>query len=168
MSASVGTLHSANWPNDAPCRGSSQWSSPCEGTTRKSDLESGMCRRGQAGEQRRAGCEDDCFVERQSLTADLMTQVLSHARKFTCAVVLNVRGFGEVFPPPVARKGIAIACKRHTLHFSKKKKTVHPNSMLTTICLIVATMTKTSLIMEERDTSPSIFRVNSFCSFTES
>ena len=49
-----------------------------------------------------------------------MTQVLSHARKFTCAVVLNVRGFGEVFPPPVARKGIAIACKRHTLHFSNK------------------------------------------------
>ena len=50
----VGTFDSANWPNVAPCRGSSQWSSPCEGNSKEVGLgERGMCRRGQAKEQQR-------------------------------------------------------------------------------------------------------------------
>ena len=32
-----------------------------------------------------------------------------------------MRGFGVVFTPPVAYKGIAIACKRNTLTLRKKK-----------------------------------------------
>ena len=32
---SVSTFDSANWPNVAPCRGSSQWSSPCEGNNKE-------------------------------------------------------------------------------------------------------------------------------------
>ena len=41
-----------------------------------------------------------------------MTQVLSHARKITCADVRRMRGLSVVFSPPVAYKGIAIACER--------------------------------------------------------
>ena len=50
----------------------------------------------------RARCEDGCFNKTQTLTADLMTQVLSQngsARKFTCAEVRNVRRCGVVFTP---------------------------------------------------------------------
>ena len=51
-----------------------------------------------------------------------MTQVLSHARKITCAGVRRMRGFDVVFTPPVAYKGIAIACKRNTLTLGLQEK----------------------------------------------
>ena len=61
----VGKFDSANWPNVAPCRGSSQWSSPW-----KSDLEWewNVQKRSSEGttttahETWRARCEDDCFT----------------------------------------------------------------------------------------------------------
>ena len=60
-----------------------------QGTIRKSDLECGwnVQKRSSKGttttarETWRARCEDGCFVETQTLTADLMNQVLSQSRK---------------------------------------------------------------------------------------
>ena len=74
-----------------------------------------------------------------------MTQVLNHAGKITCAEVRRVRGIGVVFTLPIAYKGIAIACKRNTLQLGKQI-TVYPNSTPATICLMMATTTKTSLM----------------------
>ena len=51
---------------------------------------------------------------------------LESNEKKSCAGVRRMRGFGVVFTPPVAQKGIAIACKRNTstlgLNFTKKEK----------------------------------------------
>ena len=47
-------------------------------------------------------CQDvnnDCFCE-SHMKPDSMTQVLSHARKITCAGVRRMRGLGVVFTPP--------------------------------------------------------------------
>ena len=47
-----------------------------------------------ARETWRARCEDGCFIKTQTLAGDLMTQVLTHAKK---SRVRNVRRFGAVF-----------------------------------------------------------------------
>ena len=39
-----------------------------------------------------------------------MTAVSTHTRKIMCAGVRRMRGIGVVFAPPVAYKGIAVAC----------------------------------------------------------
>ena len=96
-----------------------------------------------------------------------LTQVSSHARKFTCAEVSNVDGFGIVFTSSVACKRIVIVCRRNILQltlffFFKKKFTVHVKSMPAIICLKIVFMTSRKI------PSPSRFRVNSFGSFTES
>ena len=102
---SVRVLGSASWPNVAPCRGSSQWSSPCEwnnkevwiGVRVECEDEAKSRTTTTARETRRARCEEGCLVETQTLTADLMTQVLSQTRKITYSEVQNVRRFGVVF-----------------------------------------------------------------------
>ena len=48
----------------------------------------------------RGRCEESYVVKTQTLPADLMTLVLSHARKFTCAEVRNVRMCGVGFTHP--------------------------------------------------------------------
>ena len=64
-----------------------------------------------------------------------------------------MRGFAVVFTPPVAYKGIAIACKRNTLTLALKEKiTVHPNLMPATIFQMIATTKKTSLMRLQKDT----------------
>ena len=51
-----------------------------------------------------------------------MTQVMSHARKFTRAEMRNVRKCGEVFTHTVDYMGLAIACERNTLQLGIKVK----------------------------------------------
>ena len=81
-----------------------------------------------AHETWRARCEDDYLARHKMFPVDLMTQVLSHARKITCAEVRRVRGIGVVFTLHVACKRIATACKRNTLQVGLKKK--HCSSQL--------------------------------------
>ena len=59
------------------------------------------------------------------MNPDSMTQVLSHARKITCAGVQRMRGLSVVFTLALAYQGIAIACERNTLFFSKKYHSPH-------------------------------------------
>ena len=65
-----------------------------------------------------------------------------------------MRGFGVVFTPPVAYKGIAIACTPNTLTLGLTRKiTVHPNLMSVTMKKIATTKTvaipkKKSLLMD--------------------
>ena len=47
-----------------------------------------------------------------TIPVDSMTQVLSHARKITCAGVRRMHGFGVVFTPPVAYKRTSLAVER--------------------------------------------------------
>ena len=72
---------------------------------------SGMCRGRQVREQPwlrvRHGVPHVkmvILIKTQTLTADLMTQVLSHAREFTCAEVRNVRRCGVVFTHTVGTR----------------------------------------------------------------
>ena len=65
------------------------------------------------------------LIKTQRLTADLMTQVWSHGRKFTCAEVRNVRRCGVGFTP-VACNGMANVCGRN----KNQKVHCHPNWML--------------------------------------
>ena len=66
---------------------------------------------------------------------DSMTQVLSQARKITCAEVRRVRGFCAV-----------------TLGLKDRNITDHPNLMPATICRMIATTTKTSLMRLQKNT----------------
>ena len=49
------------------------------------------------------GCEEGKFWERH-MKPDSMTQVLSHARKITCAGVRRMRGLSVVFIPPRSQR----------------------------------------------------------------
>ena len=71
------------------------------------------------------------------MNPDSMTQVLSHARKNTCAGVRCMRGLSVVFTPSVAYERIAIACKRNNL----KEKKVHLILMSVTMKKIATTQT---------------------------
>ena len=70
------------------------------------------------------------------MNPDSMTQVLSQSRKITCAAVRRMRGLSVVFTPPVAYKGISIACKRNTI-----KNIVHPTLMSVIMKKIATTKT---------------------------
>ena len=99
---------SAGRLNVAPGRGSSQWSSACEKNNKEvevrvrvecaEDVIKGTTMTARA--TCRGRCEEGYFIKTQTLPADLMTLVLSHARKFTCAEVRNVRTCGVGFTHP--------------------------------------------------------------------
>ena len=75
-----------------------------------------------ARETWRARCEDGCAVKTQTLTVDLMTQVLSHTRKFhACGSAECAHVLFSVYTP-VVYKGFAIACTRNTLLLGLKNK----------------------------------------------
>ena len=90
----------------------------------------------------RGRCEEGYFVKTQTHPADLMTLVLSHARKFTWAEVRNVRMCGVGFTHP----SVATESPLPVGGTKIKKFTVHPNSMQATIFLMIATMTKMNLM----------------------
>ena len=89
-----------------------------------------------------AGCENDCFARhRDSCWLD-ESSLEPNEKKITCAGVRHVLGFGVVFTPPVAHKGIAIACKRNTLTMGLQEN--HFSSQLDACFQMIATTTKTS------------------------
>ena len=95
-----------------------------------------MCRRGQVRKQQRLrvrhGVPDVKMVvlsRHKTLTADLMTQVLSHAIKnHVCGSAECAQVWCSVYTPR-RLQGNRIACKRNTLQLGERKE-VHSSSQL--------------------------------------